>query len=166
MSQNMAKRTWGAWQKRMRWSELVMNGRWMHCSSLETDADSLCGSEFQQCQFLLEKSMNSLMPHMDRAGRWRCILAPWEWTGNAFYFWKMLFISFSEYMFKPCWLWFLYWPECCYTRVLIKSHSILVFLVIEDPFYFFSLARFQTTAQFSYIADPILIDLHLYKVLL
>lgn len=27
----------------------------MHCSAPETDVDYLCGSEFQQCQFLLKK---------------------------------------------------------------------------------------------------------------
>lgn len=169
MSQNMAKRTWGAWQRRTSWSELVMNGRWMYCSVLETDADSLCGSEFQQCQFLLEKSMNSLMLHMDRGVlemyfstvkvNWKCTL----FLENVVYilFWihvKTMLVVVS-----------------LLARVLLHSSTYQItfhsgILGHRRPFLLFfsgqKVVISKTTAQFSYVADPILIDLHLYKVLL
>lgn len=95
------------------WDRVNWWCRCMHCSAPGTDIDYLCGSEFKQCQFLLEKNWWIASCPIWTEGWWRCTSALWEWTGNASQNILLLEIVvnifFCEYLLKPCWLWFLYY---------------------------------------------------------
>lgn len=85
-----------------------------HCSAIETETESLCCSECQQCQILL--LLNRFVPQSDL-----------ETPGKTFHFCKLLLIFCLITFFKSDWSWLFTgksappleytWVKCCCSSI-------------------------------------------------